>query len=709
VLAFVNALFADVFPPRPDPQRPHLAPAQALAPHREPPGDMGDWPALVVVPVDVTPPQGQSLRAAQLRERDAAASAGIADALLVSRTPVAVLLRAVRGGHRAYVDALDGLGVATELAASGTFTREGATALGITLIRALAVPGHDAAWVALLRSPLVRLPERDVQHLCRWAMVNGRPVVEAVRWLLATEPLLLGACGAAMERLLGALGDGAELNLRMRQLFSAAQVESRQLDKLLAMVAGLEREGRGPAEIAEVFERLVADDRSKRVADPRPPDEETAGGGSVTPSLQALTVHASKGLEFATVITPQLFSASAGGAFVTPDAAWVDDGWRIGVAVPRGKPSVIRDANRALELEREEAERARLLYVAMTRARDRLVLVLPDGDPEALEAVDTPVTRAIRRLLVSAAPASEVAEPSVASLDGQRVEVRWSTPLEAPQSPANVEAVAGGGSDMTPAPPVAFDGPAVWPVTSLARLAYCPAYYAQHALAPAGGRPPLDAPEPHRGSMRGQERGIEVHDLLASLTDEASLSAVETEGRVPERLVTEWSSLSGKLRALMSRSDLAPLFTRSGLWREFALEGRVEGVTLSGALDRLAVGAAEGAEGEAVRAVIGEFKTGGRGFAGPGGHEPAYGLAYRFQLAAYVVMLHGWLGGRLVEPVTTHLVFVDLNQVVTEAWTTAQAAAEVGRVVREIHHPWSLPLHHAACPECPLNASCAAR
>ncbi len=691
VLAFVNALFAELLPAQVDPRRPYLAPAQALTAYRAaaPPEELGTWPPLVFAPVRV--PAGDA-SAAQLRAKDAEACGHAVRGLLTAGARVAVLLRAVRGGHRAYLDVLDGLGVTAELAASGTFTREAATALGIGLARGLAVPGHDAAWTALLRSPLVGLCDRDVKRLCRWAAANGQPVIEGARWLLASEPLLLGPRGVALERLLGAVSQGAELHRRMRSVLDAGGIHSRQLDKLLLIVADLEAEGCGPAEVVEVLERVVEGDRSKRVPDPRATEQ-----GEHGPELQALTIHASKGLEFQTVVVPQLFASAAPGAFATPHAAWVDGAWRVGLGVPRGAPSVMGDANRALELQREQAEQARLLYVALTRARDRIVVVLPDGNGDPRERAETPVVAAIRRIITPAARRS-----GRATLHELEVPLRWLDLAQAAAVPPDAGAIEQERPvGRRPGPALALDGPIGWPVTDLARLAFCPAYYAQVALAPAllAG-----AVEPSHGrTLRGRDRGIEVHDLLATLRGVADLDELV---EVPPALRGEWPALSLKIRALMESPRLAPLFTPQGLWRESSLDARVDGVPISGALDRLALRPSEGGR---VDAVVGEFKTGGRGFAGPGGHEPAYEVAHRFQLAAYVTMLKGWLGDALAEPVTTHLVFVDLNQVLTEHWTTARAVAEVRRVVAEIHRPYALALNRQACPDCSLNASCAAR
>jgi len=98
------------------------------------------------------------------------------------------------------------------------------------------------------------------------------------------------------------------------------------------------------------------------------------------PRLQFMTIHKSKGLEFDCVILPDLNDGTSGGS--QPLIAWESvalDGLEESlIAAPLTKaaagPSVYRSLRR-LEKEREENESARQLYVAVTRARERLHLV----------------------------------------------------------------------------------------------------------------------------------------------------------------------------------------------------------------------------------------------------------------------------------------------------------------------------------------------
>jgi ATP-dependent helicase/nuclease subunit A len=95
------------------------------------------------------------------------------------------------------------------------------------------------------------------------------------------------------------------------------------------------------------------------------------GSGSVT----LMTIHKSKGLEFPIVVVPDLSRARRG-----PDAQVVAVHPTLGMAAcptddrgERAKPA-IHQAIHAAAQEKDAAEHARVLYVAMTRARDWLLL-----------------------------------------------------------------------------------------------------------------------------------------------------------------------------------------------------------------------------------------------------------------------------------------------------------------------------------------------
>lgn len=135
------------------------------------------------------------------------------------------------------------------------------------------------------------------------------------------------------------------------------------VDKLFDLIAQLETQ-HGPsfAAVASYLESAYEQEIDEQEADPL----------DKKPGVQLLTVHAAKGLEFRTVVLPgvhreirpkhvALQHGSVGG---TPLLALKE------TDVENGPHKTLRD----LQQKRELAEEARLLYVAMTRARDRLLI-----------------------------------------------------------------------------------------------------------------------------------------------------------------------------------------------------------------------------------------------------------------------------------------------------------------------------------------------
>ena len=112
-------------------------------------------------------------------------------------------------------------------------------------------------------------------------------------------------------------------------------------------------------------------------------------GADVPPqpgSVRIMTVHASKGLEF-----PVVLMCGLSGAFRTDSRSGELPDSDLGMCVEsrvaetgETVPSLPLLAARERKRRSEAEEEMRVLYVALTRARDKMILFLPDGDSDAI-------------------------------------------------------------------------------------------------------------------------------------------------------------------------------------------------------------------------------------------------------------------------------------------------------------------------------------
>jgi ATP-dependent helicase/nuclease subunit A len=296
---------------------------------------------------------------AEERVRDPAQSIAV---LVQSRTHLAGLRQQLRArgvpAHAVEIDTLAEQQVAQDLAA---------------LTRALLHFDDRIAWLAVLRAPWCGLEWSDLEALCG---EDRRSTV----WDLARERRArLSADGQARLRAVVSILAGA---MARRPLFSLARwIESTWLDlhgpacidspaehgaaeQFFALLAGAEEAGDldDPAVLHDLLDSIQPQ------ADP--PREH---------GVEIMTMHRAKGLEFDTVVLLGLSREPR------PDDAkvlqWLgrvagdgrDDLVMVPATAGEGEPLV--EFVRRTERRRDAAERARLLYVATTRARERLHLV----------------------------------------------------------------------------------------------------------------------------------------------------------------------------------------------------------------------------------------------------------------------------------------------------------------------------------------------
>ncbi len=301
----------------------------------------------------------------------------------------AVLLRSLASVAGAFDDAFEAAGVPAEVQrSSGYFASlEVQTLLG--LLRAIELPQRDRDLAIALRAPFFAVSARDLRDLrdaagggslwdglaqragrddrcramrdtlARWRAASlAMPLAEFVPWLL--DETRYRAYVAARPRSGRRLRDLEDFAWRATE-FAAA-------------------DGGGLGLFLQQFEEL-----GRRSIDQAPP------AAGIDDAVAVMSVHRSKGLEWPVVFVAGL-QRDLAGRERTPSLRWhlrhgVGAAW---VDLPRGvrrETAAMRAITAASRAERRQEE-VRLLYVATTRARDRLYLTAVTARPDPVPGMD---------------------------------------------------------------------------------------------------------------------------------------------------------------------------------------------------------------------------------------------------------------------------------------------------------------------------------
>ena len=258
------------------------------------------------------------------------------------------------------------------------------------LLEALENPRDELALASVLRSPFCGLDDDALLLLARTrARRSGAVLADAALGGSRSPPGLAPAARHALDRFRGSFAGLRALAARGRL---AAVVEGALRDTGFADAVLLRPNGRQRAanlrkvrEAARVFEadgegglpEFVRALRRLRLREERETEAPLAGEDAVS----ILTVHQAKGLEWPLVLVPDLGRGHRGGGapLLLEDPG---DGARAAISL-RGAAGAVRTPGwRALaeaRKVREAAEGIRVLHVALTRAREHLVL--SSGEP----------------------------------------------------------------------------------------------------------------------------------------------------------------------------------------------------------------------------------------------------------------------------------------------------------------------------------------
>lgn len=527
----------------------------------------------------------------------------------------------------------------------------------LSVLAAAAHPDDELAVLALLRSPLIGLSDDDLvllagprgADLLRAALADPRcALLREIRAMAdhrrPSEILRAAMDATGFERLLASLdpSGGAGANV----------------ERFLALVCELERQGPSPLPDLLGYLRELRE-RSARLGDP-------PAAGDAGDAVRCMSVHAAKGLEFPVVILPDLFRSP-------PQAA---GHWRF--LRGRGIAFRIKDPLRPFGERREserfaafkaddaaaaEAEGKRLLYVAMTRAQEMLVLPVHRGIPKKNEG---PWHRwllpVIEREGVAVRPAA-TAEAGAVSPSGAQTAA-----LKTPREPSRI----------------AHDRRRSFSVSELEAYDRCPR---EHDLKYVLGLPASRLFAGDAAGLAANVVGSIVHGVLEGLDPAApeSIPSLIDLACLKNGILPEKRALHGIRRAVESALAL-PFARRLGEGRrEVRFDWTLRGSLISGSIDWM-LPADGGWE-------IVDFKTDDV----DEGRAPERARDYALQLVCYALAAEAATGERVA---ATSLAFLTPGVVICTPMDDARRAEGKARIEAIIDAIGSGRMMASTAPPC---------
>mgnify|MGYP001165964283 CR=1 FL=1 len=277
-----------------------------------------------------------------------------------------------------YGDELAARGINVVQVGGGQLLEQREVQDGLALLRFLANPTDNLAFAAVLRSPFFALSDSSLHDLATaagddgrkhgwWHSLNTRPALDVDGWQRVRQVIteLLGQTQILTPTELLHLADDLTGYTAVIANLPGGGRRVADWNGLLELIEGLQL---GSGDLFAVVRELDAITALEDAKLPRPGIE--AGN-----AVSLLSIHKSKGLEWPVVILPNITGHRGRGK---SQASYFDARFGVAVKVWDGstdpqEPTLLTFLKQRNKV-REDEEHARLLYVALTRARDRVII-----------------------------------------------------------------------------------------------------------------------------------------------------------------------------------------------------------------------------------------------------------------------------------------------------------------------------------------------